>query len=150
MASSAAFRKESRMKFANATKLYRKSGVAEWRICGFFSHLKPLHPNHRRCLLQAIAYLAVHPPSMRCRAGMKSGEFRAEIACQGADLFHLAPSSDRHTGQNCAFTSGLFMTAAFHLRFKRAGLRAFTVIPSPASPAPGLRVRPSSAALAEE
>ena len=30
MASCAAFRKESRMKFANATKLDRKSGVAQW------------------------------------------------------------------------------------------------------------------------
>jgi hypothetical protein len=29
MASCAAFRKESRMKFANAIKLYRKSGVAQ-------------------------------------------------------------------------------------------------------------------------
>ena len=31
----AAFSKESRMKFANATKINRKSGVAQWReICG--------------------------------------------------------------------------------------------------------------------
>jgi hypothetical protein len=28
----AAFRKESRMKFAHAAKLDRKSGVAQWRI----------------------------------------------------------------------------------------------------------------------
>jgi hypothetical protein len=34
----AAFCKESRMKFANATKLDRKSGVAEWRDLRF-SHL---------------------------------------------------------------------------------------------------------------
>jgi hypothetical protein len=33
----AAFRKESRMKFANATNLHRKSGVAQWRdlLCAF-------------------------------------------------------------------------------------------------------------------
>jgi hypothetical protein len=31
MAACAAFRKESRMKFANATKFDRKSGVAQWR-----------------------------------------------------------------------------------------------------------------------
>jgi hypothetical protein len=31
MAAYAAFRKESRMKFANATNLDRISGVAEWR-----------------------------------------------------------------------------------------------------------------------
>jgi hypothetical protein len=29
----AAFRKESRMKVASATNLYRKSGVAQWRAC---------------------------------------------------------------------------------------------------------------------
>ncbi len=38
----AALRKESRMKFANATKFYRKSGGAQWRdllsspVCGCF------------------------------------------------------------------------------------------------------------------
>jgi hypothetical protein len=31
MAACAAFRKESRMRFANATHLDRKSGVAQWR-----------------------------------------------------------------------------------------------------------------------
>ena len=49
MAAYAAFRKESRMKFANATNLDRKSGVAEWRdlLCAFpernchGSHLTP-------------------------------------------------------------------------------------------------------------
>ena len=35
MATSAAFVKESRMKFANATKLDRKSGVAQWRDLRF-------------------------------------------------------------------------------------------------------------------
>jgi hypothetical protein len=35
MASGAAFRKESRMKFANATKHDRKSGVAKWRDLQF-------------------------------------------------------------------------------------------------------------------
>jgi hypothetical protein len=36
-ATCAAFSKESRMKFDNATNLNRKSGVAQWRICGFTS-----------------------------------------------------------------------------------------------------------------
>jgi hypothetical protein len=40
MTACAAFRKESRMKFANATNLDRKSGVAEWSDCCFF----PFHP----------------------------------------------------------------------------------------------------------
>jgi hypothetical protein len=35
MASCAAFRNESRMKFADATKLDRKSGVAKWRDLRF-------------------------------------------------------------------------------------------------------------------
>jgi hypothetical protein len=35
MAACAAFRKESRMNFANATNLDRKSGVAEWRDLQF-------------------------------------------------------------------------------------------------------------------
>ena len=35
MTSCAAFRKESRMKFASATKLDRKSGVAQWRDLRF-------------------------------------------------------------------------------------------------------------------
>jgi hypothetical protein len=34
----AAFIKESRMKFASATNLYRKSGVAQWRDLRFFSY----------------------------------------------------------------------------------------------------------------
>jgi hypothetical protein len=33
----AAFRKNSRMKFVNATKLDRKSGVAEWRDLRFLT-----------------------------------------------------------------------------------------------------------------
>jgi hypothetical protein len=37
MAACAAFRKESRMKFANATKFDRKSGVAQWRDLLCFS-----------------------------------------------------------------------------------------------------------------
>jgi hypothetical protein len=36
MATCAAFVKESRMKIANATKLNRKSGVAQWRDLRFF------------------------------------------------------------------------------------------------------------------
>jgi hypothetical protein len=39
----AAFRKESRMKFANATNLNRKSGVAQWRDLLFFFFI-PSHP----------------------------------------------------------------------------------------------------------
>jgi hypothetical protein len=39
MASCAAFRKESRMKFANATNLDRKSGVAQWRDLRFLVRL---------------------------------------------------------------------------------------------------------------
>jgi len=40
MAACAAFRKESRMKFANANNLDRKSGVAQWRDLLFLS----VHP----------------------------------------------------------------------------------------------------------
>jgi hypothetical protein len=36
MATCAAFGQESRMKIANATKLNRKSGVAEWRDLRFY------------------------------------------------------------------------------------------------------------------
>ena len=47
-ASCAAFRKESRMKFANATELYRKSGVAKWRDLRFaFSAPQPQGPEPR-------------------------------------------------------------------------------------------------------
>jgi hypothetical protein len=42
MATYAAFRKESRMKFANATKPDRKSGVAEGRDLQFHLRTKPL------------------------------------------------------------------------------------------------------------
>jgi hypothetical protein len=38
MAMCAAFVKESRMKIANATKLNRKSGVAQWRDLRFSSY----------------------------------------------------------------------------------------------------------------
>jgi hypothetical protein len=44
MATCAAFVKESRMKITNATKLHRKSGVAEWRDlrCAFIpSQIRP-------------------------------------------------------------------------------------------------------------
>ena len=39
----AAFRKESRMKLANATNLHRKSGVAQWRDLRF-ALSKPWNP----------------------------------------------------------------------------------------------------------
>jgi hypothetical protein len=48
MAACAAFRKESRMKFANATNLDRKSGVAQWRDLRFpvlTQTLQPLREN---------------------------------------------------------------------------------------------------------
>jgi hypothetical protein len=43
-ATCAAFSEESRMKFANATNLHRKSGVAEWRDLLFTRSSSPVQP----------------------------------------------------------------------------------------------------------
>jgi len=62
MTSCAAFPKESRMKFANATKLYRKSGVAQWRDLRFLfspSEFLAQHPVISIALLTP-AVLLVH------------------------------------------------------------------------------------------
>jgi hypothetical protein len=50
----AAFVKESRMKFANATNLNRKSGVAQWRDlrCAFWGHSNEGKAPTRRKLFQ--------------------------------------------------------------------------------------------------
>jgi hypothetical protein len=61
----AAFFKESRMKFVNATDLHRKSGVAEWRDlrCLFSSHahskfVKTLWPDLKSCTTKRQELLA--------------------------------------------------------------------------------------------
>jgi hypothetical protein len=61
MAACAAFFKESRMKFANATKLDRKSGVAQWRDLQFlFSTLRwcdVARVDHRNASVVHVTYM---------------------------------------------------------------------------------------------
>jgi hypothetical protein len=55
MAACAAFRKESRMKLANATNFDMKSGVAEWRDLQFHSIRNEGHFKKRARYLPGIA-----------------------------------------------------------------------------------------------
>jgi hypothetical protein len=63
MASCAAFRKEIRMELANATKLYRKSGVAQWRDLQFTEPASDPYGSSALPLSSRLSRRAVGPKS---------------------------------------------------------------------------------------